>query len=55
LPPEILDREREAVARLLAEHRCGARQGHDDADLDFFLGDGVIGCEPQQKRQSGRF
>jgi len=34
LAAEILDREREAVANLLAERRAG-RQGHDHADLDF--------------------
>jgi hypothetical protein len=54
LAAEILDRERETVADLLAERRRRTGQGHDHADLELFLSDGLTGRSAQQNRQSGQ-
>jgi hypothetical protein len=54
LAAEIPDREREAVAGLLAEPRGRAGQGHDHADLDPLLRECRIGGHAQQNRQAGQ-
>ena len=55
LAAERLDREVEAVADLAAEHRRGSGQGHDDADLHFFLSLRAAGLERKggQRRKNG--
>ena len=55
LAAEILDGERKAVADLLAERCRRTGQGHDHADLELLLRDGLIGRDTQQNRQSGQF
>jgi hypothetical protein len=54
LAAEVLDRECEAVADLLAERRRRTRQCHDQADLELFLRDRRIGNEPKQGRQASQ-
>src|SRR6202034_2322345 len=54
LAAEILDREREAVARLLAQPRRRTGQRHDHADLDLVLRHRRVANEPEQDRQSGQ-
>ncbi len=51
LAAEILDRERKAVAQLLAEHRGRARQRGDQADFERLLG--VSGANSQCKNRRG--